>query len=279
MFGYVTANYEELTKQQKDRYGSIYCGICRQIHLRCSGIARLSLSYDVAFLALTLMSLYEPEETQGKNSCMIHPLKRRPWVDNVYIRYAADMNVALAYFNALDDWEDDKNPLSRALAKTLKPYCLRLEREYPRQLAVIRDCLDRLRILEAEDCPNPDLPAGVFGELMAELFVLQEDFWAPTLRALGSDLGRFIYLMDAAVDYDRDKRKKKYNPFLAMGQEKAPERWREYLVLTMGRCTASFERLPLVQDKDLLDNILYSGVWVHQKANRKEDLDHDGRSL
>ena len=26
MFGYVTANWKELTKQQRSRYGSIYCG-------------------------------------------------------------------------------------------------------------------------------------------------------------------------------------------------------------------------------------------------------------
>jgi len=75
-------------------------------------------------------------------------------------------------------------------------------------------------------------------------------------------LGRFIYLLDAAVDYDRDKKENKYNPYLAMGQEKDWERWTQYLVLAMGNCTEAFERLPLVQDKDLLDNILYSGVWV-----------------
>ena len=30
----------------------------------------------------------------------------------------------------------------------------------------------------------------------------------------------------------------------------------------MGRCTEYYEKLPLVQDKGLLDNILYSGIWV-----------------
>jgi molecular chaperone DnaJ len=46
----------------------------------------------------------------------------------------------------------------------------------------------------------------------------------------------------------------------------------EYLVLTMGRCTAAFEQLPLVQDKALLDNILYSGVWVNCRGKTgKED--------
>ena len=39
----------------------------------------------------------------------------------------------------------------------------------------------------------------------------------------------------------------------------------------MGRATAYYEKLPLVQDKGLLDQILYSGVWVrYREKNRKE---------
>ena len=60
MFGYVTVSFEELTSQEKVRYNSIYCGICRQIRNRSSQLSRLGLSYDMAFLALLLMSLYEP---------------------------------------------------------------------------------------------------------------------------------------------------------------------------------------------------------------------------
>ena len=63
----------------------------------------------MAFLALLLMSLYEPEEESGKKACRLHSVKPRPWVDNEYIRYAADMNVALGYYNCLDDWQGDGN--------------------------------------------------------------------------------------------------------------------------------------------------------------------------
>ena len=44
MFGYVTANWKELTREQKDRYGSIYCGICRGIKVQNSNVARICLS-------------------------------------------------------------------------------------------------------------------------------------------------------------------------------------------------------------------------------------------
>ena len=63
---------------------------------------------------------------------------------------------------------------------------------------------------------------------------------------------------------------------LAMGMEKDEKPWEEYLVLAMGRCAERYEKLPLVQDKALLDNILYSGVWVNYRGKRKEEAANDG---
>ena len=273
VFGFVSANLRELTEEAKTRYGAVYCGICRQIRQRSSNLARLGLSYDMAFLALLLMSLYEPEEERGGNACMLHPVKKRPWVDNEFIRYAADMNVALGYYNAMDDWQDDRSLRARSIAQVFGKENSRIQQSYPRQCQAMEDCIAKLSRLEREGCENPDLPAGCFGELMGELLVYREDLWSDTLRQMGMALGRFIYLADAAVDYRRDAKKKKYNPFLAMGIGEDPARWDEYLVLSMGRCTAHFEKLPLVQDKALLDNILYSGVWVELRRRQKEQKD------
>ena len=270
VFGFVSANLGELTQQQRQRYSAVYCGICRQIRGRSSNAARLGLSYDMAFLALLLMSLYEPEETGGSRACMLHPIKKRPWVDNPYIQYAADMNVALGYYNCMDDRQDDRRLSPKAMAAVFSRDCPRIREEYPRQCGAIEECIRKLSGLERENCDNPDLPAGYFGTLMGELLVYREDMWAPVLRQLGMALGRFIYLADAAVDYRRDARKKKYNPFLAMGTGEDWPRWEQYLVLAMGRCTENFEKLPLVQDKPLLDNILYSGVWVELRRRQKE---------
>ena len=273
MFGFVTASLKELDKEQQIRYNSVYCGICRQIRIRATQTARMALSYDMAFLALLLMSLYEPEESSGDRACALHPIHPRAWVDNEFIQYAADMNVALAYYKAADDWKDDKALSARIKGNLLGKNVEKIAGEYPRQWNAIADCIREIDRLEGENCQNPDLPAGVFGTLMGELLVYQEDVWAPTLRKMGMFLGRFIYLADAVADYRKDKRKRKYNPFLAMGMEEDWTKWDEILVLTMGRCTAEFEKLPLVQDKHLLDNILYSGVWMNKR--RKKEDHHD----
>ena len=266
MFGYVMANLRELDKESRRRYSSVYCGICRQLRERGSQSARLGLSYDMAFLALLLMSLYEPEETAGKSACLLHPM--RPWVDNEYIRYAADMNLALAYYNCLDDYADEGKLTARLGAKLFEKPLPRIRESWPRQWEAIEVCMTRLRQLEQDSCANPDEPAGCFGELMGQLLQYRQDHWSEALYQMGMALGRFIYLADAAVDYRRDARKNQYNPFLAMGMEEDWSGWEEYLLLAMGRCTVHFEKLPLVQDKKLLDNILYSGVWVEYRRRQ-----------
>ncbi len=271
MFGYVTANAKELTKEQKLRYNQIYCGICRQIRQRSGSACRWALSYDMVFLALLLMSLYEPEELRGNRACGLHPCRPKGWVDNEYIAYAADMNVALAYYNAADDWQDDKKHSAKCLSDIFGKNYPTVRENYPRQCAAIEECIAALSRLEKENCPSPDETANCFGRLMAELLVYREDLWAPALREMGMALGRFIYLGDAARDYPKDKRKGKYNPYLAMGMGENWAHWEEHLVLAMGRCTYEYEKLPLVQDKALLDNILYSGVWVHFRRKEKEE--------
>lgn len=268
MFGYVMANISELEKSRRKRYAAVYCGICRSIRSQCSQVCRLGLSYDMAFLSILLMSLYEPEETGGKHACMLHP--GRSWTDNEYIRYGADMNVALAYYNMLDDYEDEGKPTSKMLCNVFGKELDRIRETYPRQCQAIADGISALNKLEKENCQNPDEPAGCFGKLMGELLVYKEDLWAGCLRKMGEALGRFIYLADAAVDYRRDKKKKQYNPYLAMGMAEDWDTWEQHLVLAMSRCTDAYERLPLVQDKDILDNILYSGVWVEYRRRQRK---------
>ena len=275
MFGFVAANVAELSKEEKNRYNAVYCGICRRIREQASSAARLGLSFDMAFLALLLMSLYEPEETSGTRACGLHPIKPRHWVDNEYIRYCADMNVALGYYNARDDLEDEGKLTAKLMVSLFGPSLPGIKERYPRQCEAIEDCIRELHRLEKANCDNPDLPAGCFGQLLGVLFAYREDLWAPTLTQMGDALGRYIYLADAAMDYRRDHKKKQYNPFLAMGTGEDPALWERYLVLAMGRCTDYFERLPLVQDKEILDNILYSGVWVEYRK-RLRSKQNDG---
>ena len=269
MFGFVMANMDELSKEQKLRYNAVYCGICRRIRLQSSSLCRLALNYDMVFLGLLLMSLYEPEERSGKKACGFHLLSPRSWTDNIFIGYCADMNVVLGYYKALDDYQDEKKFLSKKAMELFGKEIDNIIEKYPRQCKAIDAYTRELTRLEKLQAGNPDEAANCFGTLMAELFAFQEDMWSDSLRKMGMHLGRFIYFADAAIDYRKDLKNKNYNPFLAMETGEDWQRWEEYLVLELGRCTDYFERLPLVQDKALLDNILYSGIWLAYRQKQR----------
>lgn len=270
MFGYVTASLQELSEAQRRRYRAVYCGICHRIGTNASGCCRVCLTYDMVFLALLLSSLYEPEEQTDESRCIPHPFSRQTYVDSPVISYAADMNIALGYYSADDHWRDERRLDARMLAAMLGPHRDAVAVRHPRQCQTIVDCLEELRRLETEHCANPDLPASVFGKLLGEIFVYREDHWAAYLRQVGYSLGRFIYLADAVMDLERDRRKGNYNPCLAAGEEIPWAQWEEHLTVELADCTRAFEHLPLVQDKALMDNILYSGVWLTYRHKEKK---------
>ena len=283
MFGYVIANPEGLTEEQMQRYRACYCGLCHAIHQEFSSLSRLSLNYDMTFLVLLLTSLYEPLETNGCARCIAHPVKSHGYWISPYTRYCAAMNVALAYYNCLDDWLDDRNVVKLAQAQLFRSARRRTALEYPRQISAIQSSLRELAELEAAGVPNPDGTANAFAHLMGEMFVIDEsDHWASTLRTVGAGLGRFIYILDAAVDLEADLKNRRYNPLSAMANEgKTLVDFRDYLTLLIGECTTAFEQLPLVQDAALLRNILYSGVWARyeQALDKLQATTEGGPSL
>ncbi len=273
MFGFVAADRSQLTEEQLLRYRGCYCGLCRKIGHTYGTAQRLALNYDLTFLAMLLSSLYEPDEISGSDSCIAHPFsKHHHWASDA-TEYAAAMNMALAYYNAMDDWQDERKLLSYGQAAIFRKAAEKAAKTYPRQWQAIGQCMDTLGKLEADNIQDPDAAANAFGLLMAELFVWKEDRWKPILRKLGDALGRFIYLMDAIMDLPKDLKSGNYNPLSSGHTENPKDYYRPVLTILMGECTDAFEQLPLLQDIDILRNILYSGVWIRFLASKETQHD------
>jgi len=278
MFGYLVAEPGLLTEAEYARYRGCYCGLCRNIKDRWGQLARLSLTYDMTFLCLLFGSLYEPEETTGEGKCLPHPIEARAWWKSEFTDYAADMNVALAYLKCLDDWEDDGNPAALAESRLFKSAYEQIETRWPRQCEAIRRALTQLHALEKNRIEDADAAAAAFGELMGEILVFREDRWQEPLRQLGCALGRFIYVMDAVMDLDADAARNRYNPFRRYyGLPDNARRFEDILKMLLGDCLFWFDKLPLVQDLGLLQNILCEGLWTQfKKRYSKEESDGTG---
>lgn len=264
MFGYVIANLGRLATEEERRYKSCYCGLCRSLGMRHGPVGRATINYDMVFLVLFLSSVYGEGSEGGSERCVVRPLHKHDYWRNGISDYAADMCVVLAYHNFLDDWADERNPLSLAGARLLRRERDRAAARHPAQCESIQACLRELSAMEARGEPNPDLPANCFGRLMGGVFAPRDDGLADGLRDFGAALGKFIYVMDACVDLERDIRRERYNPMIATPSGD----FRALLNLLMADCAEKLERLPIRQDRGLIENILYSGVWTRYEASR-----------
>ncbi|MEG1790377.1 MAG: DUF5685 family protein [Oscillospiraceae bacterium] len=272
MFGYVVANKDIMTEDQLKRYRACYCGLCRALKSRCGSVSRLTLTYDMTFLILLLSSMYEPDEREGVERCVAHPIKTHEWWENDITVYAADMNLALAYLNMLDDWKDDRKILRLMESGFFSEEYSYVRQRYPEKCAFIENCLRELTDIEKQNDPDPDAGAKCFGRIMGELFTYKPDsLWGDKLRDFGCALGQLVYAMDAVVDLDKDAKKGSYNPLSALvSRGKTEDDLRYILTMLAGECAGRFERLPLVRDTDIMRNILYSGVWLRYNAAMRE---------
>lgn len=272
MFGYININTEALTEKEVARFREVYCGVCRALRLGEGRICHLALSYDFAFLALLLDALYEPEETRDEKRCAPHPKKKQPYVISKYVEYAADMNALLFYLSALDGWLDDKNYLKLAFSHALKKRAFAAREKYPRQAAAVEEEMKRISQIEKARSNDLDAAASCFGRLLSEIFVYDEDEWSRYLRTMGYSLGRFIYFMDAWDDCEKDEKTGSYNPLLPLKvTDDFDETVHRILTLEIAECAMAFEKLPIVEDVNILRNIVYSGVWAkYYKAKEKE---------
>lgn len=276
MFGYIVGHKGSMTEEELHRYQGFYCGLCKTLEKEYGQLERLGLSYDMTFLALFLTALYEPEDTETSCKCIFHPMKEKPVIFNEYVEYAAAMTIALTYHKCLDDWMDERKFLRCKYAQILKKSYAEVKAKYPRQCQSIEDSLRRLSVIEKDANATADDAINYGGMLMSELFVYKEDFWSNCLRNFGYELGRFIYLMDASMDYEHDIKKNNYNPVVVM--KKKPEDMEALLEMIIGYAAGEFEKLPIVQDARLIRNVLYGGVWqqYNEKVHGKEKKNGSG---
>lgn len=269
----MTIRKDEMKFREFDRYRGYYCGLCRAIGKRCGSVCRLALSYEMTFLALVQTALYEPETKSEMRRCGLHPVHKRLMLSNEAIDYCADLSALISYYDLRDGWEDERRVDRLAESALLKNAARKAGERLPRQKAAVEKYVAALHEIENRNDQNLDAAANLTGEMLAELYVMREDVYAKDLRELGFYLGKFIYLCDCYEDIERDIKKKSYNPLIARStNETFAADCEQMLSDMMARAALAFERLPLLEDAEIMRNILYSGIWLrfeHASERRK----------
>lgn len=260
MFGYVMVQKGELLVKEYDTFRAYYCGLCRQ--LAEYGIkGRLLLNYDCTFLYLLSSALSQQTPRYEQMRCPVHPMHKIPQAFAEGREYAAAMNLLLGYYSLKDHGADGRR-LPGAASGLYRNAARRAARRYPAAQQTIRGQLEQLQALEAEGCQEIDRAADAFAKMLADLFLpLGEQ--KEVLQDLGYHIGRFIYLIDALDDLQKDAKNKNYNPFLqrfGADTKAILESARFNLLSSADEAGRALDLLDIKRHAGILENIIYRGL-------------------
>ena len=228
------------------------------------------------------MIVKKTEEEKENCKCIFHPGKKFQSAKNQFSDYCADLTVALAYHKILDDVKDDGTLKAKIGEKALREQYEKVRAKLPETVASIEKFMNKISEME-NDPTGPesgDEIAKNFGMLLGSIFAPKDDNWKETLVKFSANLGRFVYFMDAAVDYEDDIKENKFNPYKAILKtdsvsKDAANEMKMNLSVLAGQALQYFENLPLEQDLNLLQNILYEGMWIqfnHKYFKKGENI-------
>ena len=272
MFGYVKPVVKEMLVREHEFYKATYCGICRAMKKHTGALSNLTLSYDSVFLALIRM-LYIPDGdfAAERKRCIAHPTKKRPMLkENSALEYTARAFAVLTYYKLKDDLADESG-LKRLGVATVRPIAsfANGRASLDELELIVADRLDKIIALEKAGCESVDEPAGLFGQLLGEIFAYgldESDRLVP--YEVGNHLGRFIYAADAADDYEKDAKSGSYNPYVILYGGKPltkenKESIKTGLLLECKKLSAAVNLLPFgnrATIENIVNNIIYLGL-------------------
>lgn len=279
MFGYLQIHKDELKVKEYEAYKSVYCGLCKQLGRDYGFMTRLILSYDCTFYAILLMSLKRSCTGFSDGRCKFNPLKKCKFADckdNAYSKASA-LSVISAYYKVVDDI-DDSGFFKRIALKIAKPFFGRRQkkaaRRFPEIEIIVSEMMKNQKAAENDELVTIDKAANPTAKMISDLAALEggNDLQKRVLSEFGYQIGRWVYLIDAADDYEKDKKSGNFNPF-----SKADINDKDYinsvLSQSLARAYDAYNLLDIIDFKPIIDNMMLYGFPNKQNAvlnNRQE---------
>ncbi len=216
MFGYVTPDKNYLYLKDYALYQGVYCGICKATKEVFGNLPRIATNYDSVFLSALVMNLSDMDVVMKKQNCILHPFRRKNMaIPNEVLKKVGILNVLLLYYKLEDDVIDGGGARYRWAKRLLAGAYRKAARLMPREDAVVREQYEKLRELERQKCGSIDRVADCFGVMMRDVcrdLTIANDQQA--YENLCYHTGRWIYLIDALDDLEKDHASGNFNVFL-----------------------------------------------------------------
>ena len=269
MYGYITPKADELLVKEQALDRAFGCGLCRAMRRETGLFSALSLHYDFVFLALCRTLTEGREVAVRYRRCPLHPLRPRAMVEeNEALLFAAAASAVVSYLKKEDDLTDNGWGQRLRAALTILPAHSARRRAELRQLeARLEEYIFELCTCEDEGIASLDIPSDLAGKMLGEVFSsAYEGEGRGTLYRIGYHLGRFIYFLDALDDYEDDRKRKNYNPYVLLyGDDIAAlcDDAELSLSLELSELAEAVEELPFFREEALrgiIENIVYLGL-------------------
>ena len=213
MFGYVKTDFPNLYIKDDTLYKAMYCGLCKSIGKCCGNKCRLVLNYDLTFLSVLLHNVCNIDVKVEKQRCLVHWFRKKAMSNVTELsKRIANLNVILAHYKILDDIIDNGKGKFKKLFIN-KGY-KKAKKSEPILDEIVRIGYENLRKLELDRCESIDIVADCFSNIILNCVKeLSGEYFSESLSNLAYNLGKWIYLIDAIDDFDKDLEKKSYNVF------------------------------------------------------------------
>ncbi len=288
MFGYVQPLKCELKMREYDYYRAAYCGLCNALRARCGIKARFIVNYDFVFLALVISAVTESDDDISfkKRRCMVCPQGRQCAESNAYST-AADASVILTYLKLEDDIRDSKSIIDSAVSQIARFFLSSAYRKavknFPNYASRAHELLDELSRLERIRVPSIDETADKFALMLSDVIVSGSKNERALYQML-YHIGRFVYIVDALDDFEKDCSQGEYNPIaerFEIHSGTLPDDVTEEILITLEQSRVSvlraFELIDAGGASGIIRNIIEYGMpaTVKRVIDKREKMKNE----
>ena len=268
MFGYLKPDNPYLYLKDDTLYKALYCGICKSIGSVCGQTARFSLSYDMAFMSAIARNILGVDVSIEKQRCIAHQIKKRPVAKpDELSKTIGAVNVILAYYKVKDDiLDENKGGFKSAI---LNGGYQKAKKLYPEIDEILKNNYTRLIEYEKQNLDSIDVVCDPFAKILEEVsaFIFKDKATEYT-NGLFYAIGKWIYLIDALDDYDKDVLYKNfnvlYNAYKKESFKELIDSHKQDICFVFSSIFAdissNFKNIPMKYNTDLVTNILTRGI-------------------
>ena len=264
MFGYVKVFAPELKVSQHEYYKAVYCGLCKTLGRRYGFLARLTLNYDFAFMAIVYKDILSEMDKVKKCRCIVHPIKKKSCAcESLALDFSAACAMIMLYYKILDNIHDSsfiKSLMWRIVLPFFKGSYKKAVNGYDNLEKIIKTQMQRQFEIEKRENVFLDEAADPSACMLSEVCALMTSDAEKrvALSRFGYLLGRWVYLIDALDDIEKDKKQNSFNVFLNF--ENPQKAALESLNSTAAELQNAFESVGFGAFSPIIENVVYLGL-------------------